>query len=1105
MPVPTHVHSEYSNLDGLSTLEEIAQRCVQIGCPCCGLSDHGTVAGHIQQAKVFKKYDIKPIFACEVYHGVKPVGFTQWKGNQRDQHHLIVGALNNTGLRNLWALLDESADNFRHVSRATTEMLRKHAEGTYATSACALGLVSKGIVNGDYTWANEYLDIWGDDFYVALSTYPADKPFNDQGEEPLNQGIINEALYQFAQERGLRVIYEDDAHYAAPEDYEYHDLYLAMQTKQDRFTPVDERRMWHPEALFIHDEQQIRDALHYLPDAAVDEAIANSVELGERVTAELPEVKRHLPQFVVKDCPWVKDEQREMTTVELFLDLIEKGAYERYGDNPDQEVWDRIAREVAVYLDDSSGIRLYDYMLMGWDLIAGFCRSEEIEVGPGRGSSAGSIVAYCLGITDVDPLYYGLIFERFWNAGRADGFPDIDMDFPRKSRRTQVIPYLERRWGKQRVRSIGTVGRMKPKAVANKTWKVCGVNGVELVELKNILDGVPDLEIHGVNQIGWTRETEPGKVIYVMEHVGAEIIEWIERQPEDRQEILAYWLDVMIKLSSRISHQGTHPSGVIVSDVDLPYEMPCRWTKDSTTGEYFRVTMFNMDEVDSRWFVKLDILGLRTLDTLTEWKRIMKGKGVDINWSGLERQEFDEDMWKLVDRKKVLGIFQIEEGNAIKRLAAEYKPRSVQDCSILVALNRPGPLRPAAGEDESTAERFVKRKAGLQEVSYQHEFLKPTLEETYGLFLYQEQVIDFFNRMNYTLGDSDAVRKILGKKKPEVMARLKTGQAEWDGKGYMQVAADYVDNAAESIWNTMEGFASYSFNKSHSVAYGTIMVRTLFAKYYAPLEWYLAAVRTDEERAGKHIAEARAEQTHVLPPDILQSEAQVSEDADGNLRYGFNDIKGVGSDSAEFIVKLRATYGEDMRTRTGLEAALATEKKLWKERQTEAKKNLQPFHEKSPGQMLQSNKIDALEAVGAFDSYESRNVSLREMQELEREYLGTVLTDDSYEVLDAHREDFDDLDTFEDLLAPYEGDMQFRVPGIVSKVEEKKTKAGDAMASVTIEFDGDECEFAVFPRQWKSHKWLFGERTPGIFTLRHSLNKKSGRTGYNFQQGQKLS
>ncbi len=1092
MPVPSHVHSEYSALDGLSTVTEIAERCVEIGCPCCGLTDHGTVAGHLAFDKAMRKVGIKPLFAAELYHGVK----TEFGKNERDASHLIVGAITSPGLLNLWSMVDESASNFRYVSRVNWEMLEKYHEGLYATSACALGLVSKQILDGEYEALNRYLEIFRDDFYIELHTYPGDKIFRDGADGPIvTQKLINLALVEVAQERGIPVIYADDAHFASPDQYELHDAYMAMKMGQTIYTPIDERKMWHPKTLYIKDEAQIREDLSYLPESIVDEAIRNSEELGERVSAELPTVTRHLPQFIAKESEWVAPALQDMTAAELLIQEVEKGIAYRYGNDPSEGVWDRASRELAVFIDAG----LEHYFLLAWDLVQ-YCKANDIEIGPGRGSAAGCIVAYCLGITDVCPLHYELIFERFWNAGRADGFPDIDMDFPRAKRR-EILHYLERRWGYDHVRTIGTITRMKPKSVVDKTYKACGVTGGEASELKRILDEIPDLEIHGHNQIGWNPDLEPGKTIYVQKHVGEKIEEWVKGKPVDRHEILNNWLLFCEYLCSRISSYGMHPSGIAITDAASPIatEAPSRWNKD----EQLRITMFPMDEVDGRGIIKMDVLGLRTLDTLTDWKSQMRAKGVDINFSGMERDEYPEDMWKLCDDKKTLGLFQIEDKPAVRKLASNFKPRSVEDLSILVALNRPGPLRAAAGESESTAEKFVKRKNGEQDITYPHEFLEDILSVTYGLFLYQEQVIAFFNKMNYSLSDSDAIRKILGKKKPEALMAVKAGTGEWEGKGYDQIAPQYVGKAADAIWNTIEGFASYSFNKSHSVCYGTICWRTHFAKFYGSAEYGMACIRTDAARAGAHVAETRRMGNEVLLPDILRSDFEVSTDEEGNIRFGFEDIKGIKGESGKYLMYLRKKYGDEVSTRLGLEGCLAQEKKIWDEAKKEAKKALQPFHEKSPKQLLQSNKIDALEACGAFDPYEERLVTLSQKQEFEQEFLGVAVTDNSPQVFSNNYEKLEDCDTYQEVNDPWnedEGDIRYTVPGVIQFIKTTQTKKdGKAMGIVTIGYDGDEIEFAVFPRQWKAYKFLFSERNIGIFTI-----KRTAR-GLNFDEGQKLS
>lgn len=1099
MPVPSHVHTEYSNLDGLSTVEEVAARCAQIGCPCCGITDHGTVSGHLAFDKAMRAKGIKPIFGAELYHGVK----TEFGKNERDASHLIVGALTSQGLLNLWAMVDDSASNFRYVSRVNWQMLEKYHEGMYATSACALGLVSKQILNGEYEALNRYLEIFRDDYYIELHTYPGDKVFEDGGDGPdVTQKAINLALVQVAQERGIPVIYADDAHYAFPEQYELHDAYMAMKMGQTIYTPIEERRMWHPKTLYIKDEAQIREDLHYLPESIVDEAIANSEALGERVSAELPNITRHLPIFVPKESQWVTPtimedldlaDINDLDAAALLIREVEFGIWNRYGDSPAPEVWDRASRELAVFIEAG----LEHYFLIAWDLVQ-YCKANDIEIGPGRGSSAGCIVAYCLGITDVCPLHYDLIFERFWNAGRADGFPDIDMDFPRAERRN-ILHYLEERWGYDHVRTIGTITRMKPKSVVDATFKACAATGTEAKELKNILDNIPDLEIHGPDTIGWDPDLEPGKTIYVESHVGEEIRDWIKAQPIKRQEILENWMIFCKHLCSRISNYGMHPSGVLITDAASPVktEAPSRWNRD----EQLRITMFPMDEVDKRQLIKMDILGLRTLDTLTDWKNQMRAKGVEIEWSGMEMDEYPVEMWMLGDDRKTLGLFQIEDKPAVRKLVASFKPRSVEDLSIIVALNRPGPLRAAAGESESTAEKFVKRKNGEQDITYPHQFLEDILEVTYGLFLYQEQVIAFFNKMNYSLSDSDAIRKILGKKKPEAMEALKNGTGEWEGKGYMEMAPKYVGKEAERIWNTIVGFASYSFNKSHSVCYGTICWRTHFAKYYGSAEFGMACIRTDPKRAGAHVAETRRMGNDVLLPDILESDAEVSTDEEGNIRFGFADIKGIKGESAKYILTLREKYGEKISTRAGLEEALAEEKIVWKEEQKQAKLNQEIFNRKSPNTTLKSNQIDALEMTGAFDNYEERLVTLSQKQEMEQELLGVAVTDNSPQVYANNFEKLEDIDTYAEVNDPWsDEDVRYTVPGLIQGIRKTETRKDQKpMGIVTIGYEGDEAEFAVFPRQWKAYKFLFAERNIGIFTL-----KRTAR-GLHFDEGQKLS
>ncbi len=1081
MIVPLHNHSEYSTLDGLSTVREIAERCVELGCECCGLTDHGVVSGHLDFGKTLQKYGIKPIYGCELYHGLTP-GKPQGKGQVRDQFHFVVGAKTDEGLRNLWRLVSQASTNYHYVARATWDMIDKYSEGLFATSACLAGLVTKGIQEDDHSYLDKYLNIFGDDFYIELHTYPT-----------AHQMEINEALVRLAQERGVGLVYANDAHYAFPEQYEYHDAYVAMSTGQGIDTPFEDRKMWHPAALYMMGEEEIRGSLNYLPDSVVDEALENSVLIASQCNAELPEVKRHLPAFIPKESAYVQAEKKDMGAAELFLDLVEMGLYDRYGEDAPDEVWDRAQREMEVFL--SAGLE--HYFLQAWDFCQ-FCDQNGIKRGPGRGSAAGAIVAYALGITDIEPLHYDLIFERFFNPGRAKGFPDIDNDFPKASRKV-VRDYLKRRWGADKVRTIGTITRLKPKAVCDKTYNACGVTWGEKEAIKKIIDGVPDIDILGPDSIGWSEDTDPGKTIYVMDHVGQEIAEWIAEQQSSRRDFLWRWIDFCDAICSRISGYGVHPSGVVVAEVELDPELPAMWS----AAQEELVTQFAMGDVDNRMFVKQDLLGLRTLDTLEEWEAIV---GEKVEWSGLEfREQFPDEMWEFFDRGLTLGIFQIEDGYA-RKLCERFKPRSIEDLSIIVALNRPGPIRSGAPDS------FIIRRQGGEDNKFdgrKYKFLNGLLDETYGWFLYQEQVIQFFSLLGYDLSDADAVRKILGKKKPEEMLALKNGTGEWEGKGYFEMFEKFIErysnqtgdwqwgDVATTIFEKIEDFAKYSFNKSHSVAYATIAFRCVYAKWKNTPAMTMALIKTNADMAGDYVAEARRMAIEVRPPDIQRSQAEIGYSDDDAIYFGFSNVKGIGIDSAHYLVELRDENAITSPDDLGTALVVATKEHEAKKKQ--AKKDGVDFDAKSPKQKFRANCVTALEAAGGFDAYHPRSLTMADRQKLEKEYLGVVLTDDTQRAFNNNMDLIEECDDYQDMLNT-DTMATYKLAGVITRVKETKTKAsGNKMGIVKIEFNGDEAEFVVFPQDWLKFNFLWRERTAGIFDIART------ERGYNFKNGLKLN
>lgn len=1105
-----HVHSEFSSLDGWSTVDEIGDRMLEIGCPFCGLTDHGVVAGHIEFDKAMRKRGLNPVFGAELYHGID---FADSKGKKRDQAHLLALAMTDEGLRNLWRLVNATADRkkFHNVGRVSNEDILKYKEGVMFTSACPLGLVPQGLLRGETEHLNWYLNNLGDNFRVEITTYPGDSEWSDRDSEGnvVTPRLINELLVDAAQERGVPITYGDDGHYAFPEQFEEHDMYLASQTGQSIYTPIDERKQYHPPgAVCIKDEATVREALDYLPDSVVDEAIKNTYQIGEEADAHLPAVDRpHMPVFVPKDCPWISE--TELSSTDLFIGLVEEGIERIYG-GTDQEpaAWERAIKEMEVLIEDG----LQDYFLLAWDLMQ-FCDKEGIIRGPGRGSSAGCIVAYALGITDVDPLYYDLYFERFWNQGRTDGFPDIDSDFAR-SRREDIREYLIKRWGEGKVCSIGTIVRMKPIAVIDKLKKACGISFDEEKEIKAIVNKTDKIDIHGYKQIGWNPELEPGKVIYVKKDVGDEIEKWIGKDKRRRT-----FIEMCEHACSRNSNYGIHASGIVVADIDLAAYAPASLRGGKNEG--IPATQFAMEIIEKIKLVKMDILGLKTLDTLAEWEAQVKEKGIELNWSGMDKEEFPSEMWDLLEEGYVSGIFQIETAGG-KQLTEQLKPRSVEELGILVALNRPGPDR----------DEYVARKEGRSEVVYHHPILEETLASTYGLFVYQEQIIKFMGDLGYSLNDADAMRKILGKKQPEKLSAIFKGFEEWDKKGYLDIAMKkgFTEEAAIKTWEEIEDFASYSFNKSHAICYAVIAFRCLVAKYYAPSEFYIACIRTVEQQKKaelmpRYIKEARRMKIKVNPPDIRYSQSRVAVH-EGEIYFGFGDVNFVGV-SGDYIVHLRDEKGFDVSTPEilceQLEAFNDEELKAKREAVKEGKPY--PAAWKSPKQQLNQKKIACLHDAGAWDGLGERDIALRDQQKLEEEFLGVILTDNSEEILAANQEEIDGCDDWdeavtawaekEDLydwtlddgeISPEKRFIQYRLAGTIIDIRQTRVKSsGAAMGIITIEHQDKELTFACFSNKWKKYKFLFKPRTTGIFVVKHTAPNDRRGEGYHFEDGYTLN
>lgn len=1075
---PLHNHTMYSAFDGVATPVEIAKRCLDIGCGAVACTDHGVVSGHIDFDKTIRTFGLKPIFGMEAYHGLIPgKPPAKDKKAQRDQHHFVLLAASDEGLRNLWRYADAASYNSHFVDRGHWDMYRQFSEGIYATSACLGGVLSQAISEeleyDPYEALNLYRDIYGDRFFIEIHTYPGE-----------HQRQVNRELVSIAQEWGIGMVYATDAHYATEDQYDLFDAYSVMRSKNTVYDDPEDRSIWHPNVLYIKDEDEIREALDYLPESVVDECLANSALIADKCNASLPEVRPHLPIFVPSECPWLDEEAKKKEATELFLDLVEKGLHERYGEISD-EIWERAEYEVGTFMDAG----LIPYFLQAWDFTQEAIDKGYIR-GPGRGSAPSSVVAYALGLTGIDPLKYGLYFERFWNPGRAKGFPDIDFDYPRTARK-KMHDYMRERHGKEKISVIGTVTRLKPKVTLERLAKSLRISHTEVDAVKRIVEKVPDIEIIDVDTVGWSRDSDPGalkgyedgkpifqpKERYVWDEVGDEITEWVDKQPLNRQDALWNWLDIVDRACSRVSGYGVHPSGVVISDADLADELPGMY--NANLGA--KVTQFPMDIVDARRFVKNDYLGLRNLDTLDEWTERVAKKGVTVDWSKLDSMEHPEEMWRLLERGFTMGIFQIEDSFSARKLAKEIKPRSVEDMGIVAALNRPGPLRSGA------AESYIRRRNGDEDVTYEHPILEPILKETLGVMVYQEQILSFCRAIGYDAGDGDAVRKMLGKKDNQAMRAFIEGTHEWSGKGYMKLAteAGISRDVAQSIIDKIALFALYSFNKSHSICYGILGLWTLYAKYHNPAEFYISAICTLQSEDGKSkdpnlviktaamIGEARRMGIDVLPPDIKYSNIDIDTAEDGNIYFGFSNIKGIGVQVARNVCEFRDTYEFDNSEEFG--DAMAAAQADW----VEGGKI-----DKSPVSKINAKTQELLYSVGAFANYEDMGLKPKQRQLIEQELLGMILTDTSKAVYARNERMVEACDDWEEFIEDRDIEKS-QLPGTIRGIRITKVKkSGSEMAIVTIEYQGYAQEVAVFTKQWQQYKEQLKELTTGIFTLR---------------------
>lgn len=1092
--IPVHNHSEFSALDGYSTADEIAARIRELGLPGAFLTDHGTVAGFPDFRKAMG--DLFVGYGMEAYQARYGVDVHSAPGSDKnfrqgeDAFHLVLLAANPTGYRNLLRLSDAAhRHGFYYMPRLDVEILKEHREGIVATSACMGSLVNQRLMEDDLKPLDDLLRVFRENFYIELHTYDTDL-----------QRELNDALVEVAQKKGIPVLYANDAHYAQRSQHEIHEVLLCAQygekltdekgRKVDgefRVNHPDHPTWHHPPCLYIMSEEEVRGALSNLPASVVDEAIANSDALMDLCDFRVEPEREHLPVYRGRD-------DQPVDTEQAFIDLIQAGLDEHYPDASDEE-WERVIERVDDECDALLEKGLQDYFLIVHDYIQ-HAQEQGWLVGPGRGSVGGSLVAYLLGITNIDPLTYDLPFARFWNKDRTAGLPDIDTDF-QKEHRQDMLLYARHRWGEYNVLPIGNHMRMRARQAILKAHSTScpDVDYTEVNKINKILDNTDDAG----NERTWYQifeEPDPDGPIKLARE---ELAPFQEKYP--------LLFETAAQLFGRLSTYGAHASAVVIADHDLRDRLPARSSKGDANKRVM-VTQAEMHQVEDAGYPKFDFLGLKTLDMLMEAARLTGEFGSDVEitrfYRDLDLDALPEEAYEMLDMGDTLGLFQIDVSQLAQSVAHKVRPRSLEDLAAIVALNNPGPVRSGA------VDLYAERKALVEEGEtadpswYEHELLEPVLRESYGLFVYQEQIMRFFTDvLGYEATYADHMRKIIGKKQIDKMAEEKPLYME------RAQAAGFTRKEADRIWKAIEEFSRYGFNKAHAVGYGMLLAWTLYAKYSWPTEFIMAGLKFNPEKVKEYVNEARRLGVQVLGPDANRSQVLLSKIGEDAIIYGLRDIKGIGSTAARWIVDGAPWESPD----DVLVAIKETDRPPFNLGHFERLNEAGAFDsfgyrmakcpacdgagtvstmvpKKNPAYGMKRARVDCEECETSGYVLVDPPAG-KERRAIEERLLGLPLTEVADEILERHAAKLEGLDTIRDAVFA-DKDARVRVPGVVSEKKQFKIRAdakrnaGKDMARATITWKGDTLTFVAFPDTLDEYGFALKEGLAGIFTLQNA-------------------
>jgi DNA polymerase-3 subunit alpha len=1015
-----HVHTEYSVLDGAIKVSELLDRCQDYGMRACAISDHGAMFGVVDFYQTAKSKGIKPIIGSELYIAPGHRTDRSSKTQSAAYNHLLLLCKNETGYRNLCKLSSIGyLEGFHYKPRIDFESLSRHAEGLIASTGCLRGVVPQYLLREEFDEAEEalqrYLALFGaENFFVELQDHGLPE-----------QRRVNPRLVDMARRSGLMLAATNDCHYLNKEDAEAHDALLCVQT--NRTLEEENRFRFQTKEFHFKSPEEMRETF-----AAWPEAITNTEKIADLCELEIPLHKHLIPKY---SPPPGKSKP------ELLRELVMEGLRERYHGKPAPQYVKRAEYELGVI----EQMGFVDYFLVVWDLIK-TARDKGIPVGPGRGSGAGSLVAYALTITNIDPLRYNLLFERFLNPDRVS-MPDFDLDFC-YTRRPELIEYVREKYGQKNVSQIITFGRMLAKQVIRNVGRVMGMNYGDVDRIAKL---VPD-ELKITLKDALEKEPE------------------LKRQVKEDPQVARLW-SLATRLEGTIGTLGTHAAGVIICDEPLTEHVPLF----QASGSDVVATQFEMKTAEQIGLLKMDFLGLRTLTVVHDAVRfIEENRGVTIDIDSLEPD--DSLTYELLRSGRTTGIFQLES-SGMRDLSRRIGLESLEEVCALVALYRPGPMQ--------LKDQYIENKHNPAKLSYDHPLLEPILKETYGVALYQEQVMQIVQALaGFSLGQADELRRAMAKKKADLM--------EQQGVQFLKGAKENgIDTAtATSLFQKIEQFAGYGFNKSHSMAYAFVAYQTAFLKANYPVE-FMAALLTSEsgnlDKVAQYIEECRRMGIEILPPDVNHSCYGFNVEGSA-IRFGMGAVKNVGRDPVEAIQAEREANGPyadifdfcarldsrvlNRRVLESLNRAGAFESTGWNRRQVE--ESLESAL--SEGQINQreraAGQTSLLELMaGASDEpliHKRPDVEEWPENQLlaqEKEVLGLYVSSHPLARHATLLERFSTI-TLADLPSLAEG-HEIRIGGLVSNAKIHVTQRNRKMAFVTLETLESPCEVVVFPELYE--------------------------------------